>query len=103
MTRPSKKLDYKRTGPYTLSRIINQNAYKLELTKTIQNHNIFHVSQLDQRTSTVTGQPSLERNPIRVNDLKEEWEVYRILDTKRRFQKLHYLVQWACYNDIRAS
>jgi len=34
-TRPSKKLDYKRTGPYTVSKIINKNAYKLGLPKTM--------------------------------------------------------------------
>jgi hypothetical protein len=27
MTRPSKKLDYPRTGPYTVSKVINKNAY----------------------------------------------------------------------------
>jgi len=30
-TRPSKKLDYKRPGPYTVSKVINKNAYKLNL------------------------------------------------------------------------
>jgi hypothetical protein len=47
MTRPSKKLDYKRAGPYTVSKIINQNAYKLDLPKTKLNHNDFHISQFD--------------------------------------------------------
>jgi len=46
-TRPSKKLDYKRAGLYTVSKIINQNAYKLNLPKTMRNHNVFHVSHLD--------------------------------------------------------
>jgi len=46
-TRPSKKLDYKRTGPYTISKIIIKNAYKLDLPKTMRNHNVFHVLQLD--------------------------------------------------------
>ena len=49
-TRPSKKLDYKRAGPYTVSKIINQNAYKLNLPKTMRNHNVFHVSHLDRCT-----------------------------------------------------
>jgi hypothetical protein len=30
-TRPSKKLDYNGTGPYTVSKVINKNAYKLDL------------------------------------------------------------------------
>ena len=49
-TRPSKKLDYKRTGPYTVSNVINKNGYKLDLPYTIRKHNIFHVSLLDRYT-----------------------------------------------------
>jgi len=29
-----------------------------------------------------------------------EWEVEHILDSRRRHQKLHYLLQWAGYNHI---
>jgi len=43
-TRPSKKLDYKQTGPYTVSQVINKKAYKLHLPYTIRKHNVFHVS-----------------------------------------------------------
>jgi hypothetical protein len=32
---PSKKLDYKSTGPYRVSQIINKNAYKLDLPSTM--------------------------------------------------------------------
>jgi hypothetical protein len=44
ITRLSQKLDYKRTGPYTVSKMINQNAYKLDSLKTIRNHKVFHMS-----------------------------------------------------------
>jgi hypothetical protein len=36
-------------------------------------------------------------------DDSEEWEVDRILDSKRRYWKLHYLVQWAGYGYVRTS
>jgi len=49
-TRPSSKLDYKRAGPCTVSKIINHNAYKLDLPKTMRHHNVFHVSQPDWYT-----------------------------------------------------
>jgi hypothetical protein len=41
---PSMKLSYKHAGPYTVSKVINRNTYKLDLPKMMWNHNIFHVS-----------------------------------------------------------
>jgi len=71
-TRPSKKLDYKRTGPYTVSSIINRNAYKLELPNTMRNHNVFHVSLLDRYAPPVAGQPPSEPQPTIVDDAGEQ-------------------------------
>jgi hypothetical protein len=103
-TRPSKKLDYKRAGPYTVSKIINQNAYKLDLPKTMRNHNVFHVSQRDRYTPPVVGQPPSEPRLTIVDEPgDEEWEVDRIFDSKQRYRKLHYLVQWAGYSHVRMS
>jgi len=101
-TRPSKKLDDKRTGPYTVSKIINKNTYKLDPPKTMRNHNVFHVSQLDHYTPPVVEQPSSELHPVIV-DNSEKWEVEWILDSKQHYRKLHYLVQWARYSHIRTS
>ena len=95
-------LDYKRTGPYTVRKIIDQNAYKLDLPSTMRNHNVFHVSLLDRYTPPVRGQPSSEPHPVKVEET-EEWEVDRILDSRRRYRNLHYLIQWAGYNHIRTS
>jgi len=100
--RPWKKLDYKRAGPYTVSKTINENAYKLDMPKTMLNHNVFHVSLLDRYTPPTIGQPSSEPHPVIVDD-SEQWEVDRILDSKRCYRKLHYLVQWAGYRHVRTS
>lgn len=43
-TRPSKKLNYKYTGPFQVSQVINDDAYRVDLHATIQIQNIFHVS-----------------------------------------------------------
>jgi hypothetical protein len=101
-TRPSKMLDYKWTGPYTVSKVINKNAYKLDLPYTIRKHNVFHVSLLDCYTPPTAGQPPAEPQPTIVDD-SDKWEVDRILDSNRRYRKLHYLVQWAGYGYIRTS
>jgi len=103
-TRPSKKLDYKRTGQYMVSKIINKNASKLDLPNTMRNHNVFHVSLLDRYAPPVAGQPPSEPQSTIVDDAGEqEWEVERILDAKLRDLKVHYFVQWAGYSHVRTS
>jgi hypothetical protein len=104
MSRLSKKLNYKRAGPYTVSKIINQKAYKLDFPKTMRNHNVFHISELDRYTPPVVGQPPSEPHPTIVDvPGDEEWEVDRIADSKRRYRKLHYLIQWAGYSHVQTS
>jgi len=101
-TRPSKKLDYKWTGPYTVRKVINRNAYKLDLLYAIRKHNVFPISLLDGYTPPIAGQPPSEPQPTVVDD-SDEWEVDRILKSKRRYRMLRYLVQWAGYSYVRTS
>jgi len=67
-TRLSKKLDYKRTGPYMVSQVITKNAEKIDLPYTIRKHNIFQVSLLDRSTPATAGQPPSEPQPTVVDD-----------------------------------
>jgi len=62
----------------------------------MQIHNVFHVSLLDRYTPPISGQPPIEPTPVVVAG-HEEQEVDRILDSKRRYRKLHYLVLWSGY------
>jgi len=84
-SRPPKKLDYKCTGRYKVSKIINKNAYNFDLPSTMCNHNVFHVSLLNCYTLPVRGQSSSEPHPVIVEET-EEWEVDCILDSRRRYQ-----------------
>ena len=70
-TRPSKKLNYKRAGPYTVSKVLNKNTYKLDLPKMMQYHNVLHVSQLDRYTPPVSGQPSSNPYPMIIDNSEE--------------------------------
>lgn len=108
-TRTSKKLDYKRIGPYQVSKVINRNAYKLDLPATLRIHNVFHISLLDTYTEPIPGQLPAEPMPVISSDEPDsnEWEVDRILDSRARSRgrsrKVQYLVQWAGYAYIRTS
>jgi hypothetical protein len=103
--RPSKKLDYKRLGPFKITKVINRNAYRLELPNSMKVHNVFHVSLLDRYAEPVPGQQPSEPQPaISAEDSdEEEWEVERILDSPKRYRRLSYQVQWAGYNYVRTS
>jgi hypothetical protein len=70
-TRPSNKLDYKCSGPYVVSTIINRIAYKLALPISMRNHNVFHESQLEHYIQLVVGKPSTEPHPVIVHDSVE--------------------------------
>jgi len=100
MIRPSNMFDYKQTGPYTVSKVIKNTTYKLDLPYTIQKHKVSLMYLLDRYTPPTAGQPPAEPQQTVVDD-SDEWKVDQILDSKRHYGKLHYLVQWADYSYVR--
>jgi hypothetical protein len=56
ITRLSKRLDYKRTRPYTVSKIMSKNAYKLHLPPSMWNHNVFQILRLIHQQWSLMGQ-----------------------------------------------
>jgi Reverse transcriptase (RNA-dependent DNA polymerase)/RNase H-like domain found in reverse transcriptase/Integrase zinc binding domain/Chromo (CHRromatin Organisation MOdifier) domain/Integrase core domain/Retroviral aspartyl protease len=95
-TRPSRKLDYRRFGPYRIVEIVghSKQAYKLDLPATMQIHPVFHVSLLEPyNKNTIPGRTQAPPPAIEIEN-SEEWEVQEILDSKRMRGKLFYLVDW---------
>jgi len=103
--RPSKKLDYNRLGPFKVTKVINRNAYCLGLPYSMKVHNVFHVSLLDRYVGPVPGQQPSDPPPAITaeNPEDEEWEVERVLDSRKRYRRLWYLVQWAGHNYVNTS
>ena len=92
--RPCKKLDYRRLGPFRIQEKINLVVYRLELPASVKIHPVFYVSLLETyKESTISGrlQPSLP--PIEVEN-HDEYEVEKVLDSRRRRGKLQYLIHW---------
>jgi hypothetical protein len=71
--RPSKKLDYKRLDPFKITKVINRNAYRLELPNSMKVHNVFHVSLHDRYAEPVPGSNPAshsQRYPLRIQTKK---------------------------------
>jgi hypothetical protein len=91
-THPSKKLDYKKVGPFQVTEKISSYTYKLQLPKDLKIHPVFHVSHLEPYTEanipSCTWSPPL---PI-IIDNEFEYEVNHILDSRYVRKQLEYLV-----------
>jgi len=98
--RPSKKLDWKRLGPFRITKRVGLQAYELELPPTMRNlHNVFHVSLLDPVKSTPLAPHGLPppQPALYIKDSEEYFEVEDILASKRINNQLHYLIKWKGY------
>jgi hypothetical protein len=102
-SRPCKKLDYKRLGPFPILERIGPVAYRLDLPVSMQIHNVFHVSLLDravenQFLSRIVPPPA----PVIIEN-EVEFEVEDILDSRRYRNRGEYLVHWKGYSITDAT
>ena len=94
--RPSKKLDYKKLGPFKVSKIINPVTFQLDLPPGTRIHPVFHASLLEKaKVNQFSGRLSCPP-PILVNG-EEEYMVKKILDSRRVHDRLQYLIDWEGY------
>lgn len=95
--RPSDKLDYRRLGPFLVTKQVNEVAYRLNLPTSMKIHPVFHVSLLEPyKESTIPGRLQAPPPPTEI-DGEEEFEVSEILDSRINRRKLEYLVHWQGY------
>ena len=102
-TRPSDKLDYQRLGPFVILQKIGSRAYKLQLPKTMNIHDVFHVSLLEPyHANIIPGRIQSPPAPAIIEG-QEEYEVEQILDSRIQRGKLQYLVDWKGYGPADRS
>ena len=96
-TRPAKKLEHKRLGPYQVLEKISPVAYRLALPKSLRIHDVFHAGLLSAYTSPTSGQAAAAPPEPISKDGEEEYEVEEVLDSRVFKGRLEYLVRWKGY------
>lgn len=92
-SRPSRKLDNKRYGPFKVIGLVGS-SYRLQLPETMKIHNVFHPKLLSlAATNPLPGQKNPAPLPVDVKGRKE-WNVEKILDSKKPWGRLKYRVKW---------
>jgi transposase InsO family protein len=95
--RPSKKLAHKRLGPYEILDKIRKTSYKLKLPKTMKVHPVFHVSLLYGHPTDEFGRRPTPPPPVVTPEGEEEYEVEKILNSRKVGRQLQYLICWKGY------
>ena len=96
-TRPLKKLDYKKIGPFKILAKIGTSAYKLAFPPSMKIHNTIHISLLepyqDYRFPSQIQEPP---PPIPIEG-EDEHELDKIIDSRLHYNKLQYRAKWKGY------
>jgi len=92
--RPSRKLGHQAAGPFTITARIGH-SFKLDLPPGLNVHPVFSPDKLRlaSHSEPLPGQIVDPSPPVVVNG-EQEWEVDKILDSRTRWKKLYYRVQW---------
>ena len=93
--RPSDKLDHLRLGPFKIEEKLGPVSYRLKLPYSMRKlHPVFHISLLEPAPENA----ELAMNVEIEEETENEYEVEKILKTKRISGKPHYLVRWKGYD-----
>jgi hypothetical protein len=88
--RPSRKLDFKKIGPFEIDKKVSDNNFRLKVPATMRlRTNVFHISLLEPAPKTARPDTTVE-----AEDEEEEWDVEGILDSRITDGQLEYLVKW---------
>jgi len=91
--RCTEKFTERFVGPYRVKVIISSNAVELELPSTIRIHLVVNVSRIRRYKSQVEGQRKEMPQPVVIEE-EEEWEVEKIMNKRKVWERDKYLVQW---------
>ena len=97
-TRPSKKLDYKKMGPFKIIKKVGTSSYKLDLLASIPINNTFHISLLEPyEDNKFCSQMQTPPPPMEI-DREPELELEEIIDSRLHRNNLQYRAKWTGYS-----
>jgi transposase InsO family protein len=96
--RPSRKLGPVFNGPYKVTEVISDVAYRLAIPATMKSHNVFHVSDLLEYTKPNENSAKKAPRPEpELVDGKKEFEVEKIVDKQVFEGTVQYQVRYKGY------
>ncbi|KAI0996911.1 hypothetical protein K3495_g11272 [Podosphaera aphanis] len=96
--RPSKKLDFKKGGPFKIIEPIGKYAFKLEIPSSAKIHPVFHVSLLSPVASDpLPGQDYGPPPLLEAENDDSEYEVEKVIGSYWENGQFFYLVRWKGY------
>ena len=93
-TRPSKKLDWKKIGPFKITAKVDSNAYKLDRPPSMRIHNTFHILLIKLYEDNKFPSQIQEPPPSIQIEGEEEYELDEIIDSRLHYNKLQYRTKW---------
>jgi hypothetical protein len=98
-TRPSAKLAHRYIGPYSITKKVGRNTYRLQLPASMSRiHPVFNIVKLlPVPTDPIPGRQAVPPPPPQLINEEEHYEVEQILNSRWRRNRLEYLVKWKGY------
>jgi len=97
-TRPSRKLDYKKIGPFEILAKTGMNTDRLKFPPTMKIHNNIHISLLEPYHNNQFPSQRQEPPPPIIIDGEPEYELEEIIDSQLHHGKLQYRAKWKGYS-----
>ena len=102
------KLTSRFIGPFKIARVINDNAYELELPPQLRIHPTTNVSKLRRyrhSPAQFDGRPQPHNRPAPecTDAAGDQWEVERIIASRRVGRRTYYLIKWQGYPNEESS
>jgi RNase H-like domain found in reverse transcriptase/Reverse transcriptase (RNA-dependent DNA polymerase)/Integrase zinc binding domain/Chromo (CHRromatin Organisation MOdifier) domain/Retroviral aspartyl protease len=103
-TRPCKKLDYRKIGPFTIIEKINEVAFKLDLPTRFLIHPVFHISLLEKFIPSTLDGRNIDDDIMALEiEGSFEYEIEAIVDTFVRRNIRYFVVKWRGYSETETS